>query len=222
MKRRPPKRNVRNVAAIDNNWRGIITNKHNEVVQYESFQELILIMKLEKDDQVENYCSQPLTISFVDDKGHQRRYTPDFKVWRADGSIEIHEMTISDRQQLPATRQREEMGYQVFSASGWKYVVHNEKSLPSTTHITNLLALMRYRATGYAHAEVEMAAKLRVSAQPIKMLPLVQELCAALSLPRALVVSALCHYIWRDLFIINYERLLFEDATVSPKATIWR
>ena len=89
-KRKPPPGNVRRVISLGNNFRGVTTNKRGHLVQFESEQERKLILLLERDPTVADYISQPEVLHFHDASGRQRTYTPDFKVWRTDGQIELH------------------------------------------------------------------------------------------------------------------------------------
>jgi len=38
-------------------------------------------------------------LRFRDRSGRKRHYTPDFKVWRTNGQIELHEVTLEARRQ---------------------------------------------------------------------------------------------------------------------------
>ena len=49
LKRKPPAGNVRRVASIGNNIRGVTANKRGRLVQFESEQERKLILLLERD-----------------------------------------------------------------------------------------------------------------------------------------------------------------------------
>ena len=91
-RRKPPPGNVRRVTYISRNIRGVTTNKRGRLVQFESEQERKLILLLERDRTVVDYASQPEILSFRDEKGHPRQYTPDFQVWRMNGAIELHEV----------------------------------------------------------------------------------------------------------------------------------
>jgi len=96
-KRKPPPGNVRRVVGLGTNCRGITTNKRGRLVQFESHQERTLILLLERDPTVADYCSQPETLTFATADGHLTRYTPDFQVWRTDGRIDLHEVTLVAR-----------------------------------------------------------------------------------------------------------------------------
>src|SRR5258708_13088673 len=99
LKRKPPEGDVRRVTSMGLNLPGVTTNKNGHTVQFESFAERILLLLFERDKTVLDYRSQPETFEFTDKDKKLRRYTPDFKVWRADGSIEIHEVTRAQRQE---------------------------------------------------------------------------------------------------------------------------
>ena len=85
MKRKPPPGNVRRVASIDCNIRGVTTSKRGRLVQFESEQERKLILLLERDTPVADYASQPETLIFQDRSGHTRRWmcaNPSSRCWR--------------------------------------------------------------------------------------------------------------------------------------------
>jgi len=157
LKRKPPKGNVRRVTSIDRNLRGVFTNKAGHPVQTESFEERILTLQFERDRSVKDYRSQPLTITFTDQDKRKRKYTPDFAVWRNNNAIEIHEVTITERQKLAHSRERVKEAKKVCKKKGWKYVVHTEHTLPQETEVANLLALLPYRLTKYAHEGIATA-----------------------------------------------------------------
>lgn len=108
-KRKPPPGNVHRVTSLGNNFRGVTTNKQNHLVQFESELERKLILLLERDPTVRDDRNQPETFHFEDSESRQRRYTPDFQVWRStDGSIEWHEVTVAARQEDRASMQERE------------------------------------------------------------------------------------------------------------------
>ena len=55
LKRRPPVGNARRVTAIGQNIRGVMTNKAGHVVQFESFLERSLLLRLDCDPTVQDY-----------------------------------------------------------------------------------------------------------------------------------------------------------------------
>src|SRR5438128_11619667 len=105
LKRKPPQGNVRNVNSMGENLCSAITNKDGETVQAESFQERILALLFQRDKSISNYQSQPQTFVFTDRNGITRRYTPDFIVWRRNGDVEIHEVTLTERQEMVRIRE---------------------------------------------------------------------------------------------------------------------
>ena len=66
LKRRPPEGDVRRVVSMGQNLRGVITNKENYTVQFESFAERTLLLLFERDRTILNYRSQPETFEFTD------------------------------------------------------------------------------------------------------------------------------------------------------------
>jgi len=139
MKRKPPTGNVRRVISLGNNFRGVATNKQGHLVQFESEQERKLILLLERDPQVVDYVSQPETLIFSDKQGRQRRYTPDFQVWRVTGQIELHEVTVQSRRDSRSSLQEREAAAQLICQQrGWRYIVHTDQTLPSGFEYSNL------------------------------------------------------------------------------------
>ena len=154
MKRKPPAGNVRRVISLGNNFRGVTTNKRGHLVQFESEQERKLILLLERDPLVVDYVSQPETLNFSDGKGRQRKYTPDFQVWRANGEIELHEVTIeSRREERESLQERETAARLICQERGWRYVVHTDQTLPSGCEYVSLDFLSAFRAKSYADVE---------------------------------------------------------------------
>ena len=95
--RKPPPGNVRRVVCLGHNLRGVLTNKRGHVVQFESELEHTLVLLFQRDPSVADYGSQPEILRFRDAAGRPRIYTPDFRVWRTDGRVELHEVTVAAR-----------------------------------------------------------------------------------------------------------------------------
>lgn len=218
LKRKPPTGNVRRVAPIGNNLRYTITSKADETVQCESFQERKLTLLFDRDSTVQEYSSQPERFAFTDAQGRSRTYVPDFKVWRTTGEIEIHEVTLTERQARSTIQEREKAARSICQQRGWHYVVHTEATLPSATEEANLLALYRYRPTIYAHTAITAALRLSLCAgeEPCALI-LIAELAQMLSLPTPSVVSTLCHLLWHQVIDTDLtSRLLFINAALAP------
>ena len=101
IKRKPPEGDVCRVTSMGLNLPGVTTNKSGHTVQFESFAERILLLLFERDKTVLDYRSQPETFEFTDRDKKLRRYTSDFKVWKIDGAIEIHEVTRTESEVTP-------------------------------------------------------------------------------------------------------------------------
>src|SRR6266851_1044193 len=102
LKRKPPDKNVRRVASIGSNNRSTIRNKNGRTIQCESFSgERKITLGFDRDPTVRDYQSQPIRIPYVDSEGKKHAYVPDFMVWKVVGTIEIHEVTLSERRLLP-------------------------------------------------------------------------------------------------------------------------
>ena len=141
LKRKPPPGNVRRIASIGVNLRYTIASKANETVQCESFQERKLTLLFDRDPTVQEYRSQPERFTFTDAQGRSHTYIPDFMVWRTSGEVEIHEVTLTSRQDRLSIQEREKAALAICRQRGWRYVVHTEQSLPQPTEEATLLAL---------------------------------------------------------------------------------
>lgn len=221
-KRKPPDGNVRRVRSNGQNLRGVITNKAGRLVQFESWAERSLILRLDRDGEVLDYQSQPERFSFSDDQGRPHSYTPDFKVWRRSGAIEIHEVTRSERQARPDIRQREQAARQICQDRGWCYVVHTEQTLPNGSELANLLALSGYRPTIYANPTVIQAVyEQLVPHQAVGLNNLVRQLGQRLNLSEAAVTGTLCYLLWHGELHTDLQRLLFDQGNIEPGVVIW-
>ena len=203
MKRNPPKGNVRRVQPIDGNFRYTITNKTGQTQQCESHLERKLALLLHRDKQVKDYCSQPETAHFIDAEGGKHRYTPDFKVWIVNGSIQIHEVTVPERRaQKPYLVARESFARSLCSARGWQYYVHTPETLPNDTETANLLAFYAFRAAACCNAAARESV-LRVLHEKHKVLltMLIDQAFAELQplgVPKPTIYVTVFHLIWHD------------------------
>jgi TnsA-like endonuclease N terminal len=218
LKRKPPAGNIRRVAPISTNLRYAITSKADETVQCESFQERKLTLLFDRDPTIQEYRSQPLQFTFTDTQKKTHTYVPDFMVWKTTGEIEIHEVTLTSRQEKISIQAREKAACEICQMEGWRYVVHTEATLPQATEEANLLALYRYRPTIYANAAVTAVVRARLgegSSRGICLL--IAEITQALSLPQPTVISALCHLLWHRMIDTDLtSRLLFVNAALAP------
>lgn len=222
-RRKPPKGNVRRVTSIGRNLRGTITNKVGYTVQFESFQERILEILFERDRNVKDYRSQPLTITFMDQDKRERRYTPDFLVRKHNNEIEIHEVTITSRRDREWSREREQAAEKICKKKGWKYVVHTEQSLPQETEVANLLALLPYRLKRYAHDGIAEAIQEHLSRVISDSLSgCSTNIAHRLGLPESTVFGALCHLLWKEEVCTDLRSLLLIiDCSFNPAVKIW-
>ncbi len=223
LKRKPPAGNVRRVAPIDNNLRYAITSKADETVQCESFQERKLTLLFDRDSSVQEYRSQPERFAWTSSQGIAHTYVPDFMVWKTTGEIEIHEVTLTERQDRFSIQEREKAAREICQQRGWRYVVHTAATLPQATEEANLLALYRYRPSIYANAAIAAAIRQRLNADERKAARiLIAELAHALSLPAPTVISTLCHLLWHRVMDTDLtSRLLFVNAALAPYVQVW-
>lgn len=192
LKRKPPSGNVRRVASIAGNLRYTITSKADQTVQCESYLERKLTLCFDRDPSIESYVSQPERLTYMDTEGKSHTYVPDFMVWKTNGQIELHEVTLTSRSNDKHIQERAAAARSICQERGWRYIVHTEVTLPQETEEANLLALARYRPTAYANAEVEQRV-IKLLATPMPFRTLVTEITQTLSLQESTVVSALCH-----------------------------
>src|SRR6266446_9649560 len=224
LKRKPPAGNVRRVAPIDNNLRYAITSKADETVQCESFQERKLTLLFDRDSTVQEYRSQPERFAWTSSQGTSHTYVPDFMVWKTTGEIEIHEVTLTSRQDRLSIQEREKAARSICQQRGWHYIVHREATLPQATEEANLLALARYRPTAYANRDVARFVQERLANafSPILFRTLVTEMTHTFHLQQAPVVSALCHRLRHGTRETDLCRhLIFQDATPRATLLVW-
>jgi len=199
-----------------------MTNKAGRIVQFESFLERSLLLRLDRDRTVRDYGSQPETFHFPDGQGKQRAYTPDFIVWRCDGMVEIHEVTLASRRPRPASRWREAAAVAICQKRGWRYLVHTEQDLPQATELANLLALFHYRPSAYAQTVVIQAALVDLSGgRPVAVNQFIHQLAAELGLPRSSVISTIYHLLWHGRLETHWRQPIFVRGEPSVSLTVW-
>jgi hypothetical protein len=220
-KRKPPPGNARRVICLGNNFRGVTANKRGHPIQFESEQEHKLILLLERDPTVTDYVSQPETLHFFDDSGRQRNYTPDFKVWRTDGQIELHEVTIEARRTArESLQQREAAARAICQQRGWRYLIHTDQTLPSGYEYANLDFLAAFRASTYANAECtawwleELAADEPVHPQSILA-------GTEADATAGLLLNGLYHLLWHGIIQMDWHQPLIWRGALHPAARIW-
>ena len=219
-KRKPPPNNVRNVVSLGINRRGTFINKNGEIVQYESLQELIVILLFERDPDVVNYVSQPENIVYYTADGHKHHYTYDFKVFRADGSIEMHEVTLEKRrEESESVRNREEAARKICAERGWKYIVHTDKTLPKGFECQNLLAFSAFRVK--IHMDEIRASFWREKLKGRGKVCLV-EILKEMSPEMNGYMNTLYHLIWNgEVETDNQKPFFWWGGGVHYKAQVW-
>jgi len=221
MKRKPPTDNVRRVISLGNNFRGVTTNKRDRLVQFESEQERKLILLLERDPSVVDYVSQPETLIFSDGKGRQRRYTPDFQVWRVNGKIELHEVTVQSRREShESLHEREAAAQLICQERGWQYVVHTDQTLPSDWEYASLDFLSAFRTQCYA--DIESAnwwlEKLKGRGQIHPKLVLSQ---LEPGMKVNVLITSLYYMLWHGEIEMNWRQPFFWQGDFHLGASIW-
>lgn len=223
--RKPPAGNVRWVQSTGRNIRGIIINKAGREVQFESWTERSLLLRLDRDPGVRDYGSQPETFEYTDEQGKSRHYTPDFIVWRKDGHTEIREVTLVSRRTLPEMQRREAVGRRICQERDWCYLVHTEEDLPQGVELANLVALIRYRPEVYAHQAVtNMVDRQLGSGQTVGLTTLVKQIAQLLILPEMRVMAALGHLLWHGQLKTDLTQQIFGSTRtgLSLDAPVWQ
>jgi len=221
MKRKPPIGNVRRTISLGNNFRGVTTNKQGHLVQFESEQERKLILLLERDPLVADFVSQPETLIFIDGKGRQRRYTPDFQVWRVNGQIELHEVTIQSRRESRESLQEREVAAQlVCQERGWRYIVHTDQTLPSGFEYASLDFLSAFRAQSYGEVEAGgwWTGKLKGQGHVHPKFVINQ---LGQNLKASVLLNSLYHMLWYSEVEMNWREPFFWHGDFHPQARIW-
>lgn len=220
-KRKPPPGNVRRVVCLGTNCRGVTTNKRGRLVQFESEQERKLLLLLERDVTVADYCSQPETLTFAAADGRLTRYTPDFQVWRTDGRIEIHEVTLEARRQTHLSRPlREVAALAVCQARGWRYLIHTDQTLPTGYEYANLDTLSAFRSASYADPccaafwHDQLAGQGAVHPHAIL-------LRADAVRETGQLASCLYHLLWHDQVLMEWQHPLLWRGDFHASARIW-
>lgn len=179
-------------------------------------------MRIDRDPRVKNYRSQPLRISYDDSEGNPHTYVPDFQVWRWDGLVEIHEVTLSERRLLPNAQRREKAAMEYCDKEEWRYVVHTEGSLPNETEGANLLALYAYRPSVYSRADVAHSVLEKFGiGQHILLRQLISAISQDLDLPSATVSTAIYHLMWHGKIATDLRSLIFVDSAPTSNTYVW-
>jgi hypothetical protein len=215
LKRKPPEANVRRVRSNGQNLRYTITNKAGQIVQCESHQERKLALLLERDTQVMDYRSQPEILSWYDDQGKAHSYVPDFQVWRQDGRVELHEVTLTQRREKSGARQEAAMS--ICRARGWAYIVHTESTLPDETEWQNLLAVYPYRAESYRIEQQALAVLKWLQSDSMSWADL-QKGCTRQDLPA--LYSTTLHLLWHGYLSTNWKTSLFMNGSLRPQVDL--
>ena len=221
MKRKPPTGNVRRVISLGNNFRGVSTNKRGHLVQFESEQERKLILLLERDASVVDYVSQPETLIFCDADGRHRKYTPDFQVWRVNGKIELHEVTIESRRESRKSLQEREVAARlVCQERGWQYIVHTDQTLPMGFEYASLDFLSAFRAQSYTDIDSSnwWLEKLKGQGQVHPKFVIIQE---EQDLKAGILLNNLYSMLWYGKVEMNWHQPFFWQGDFHPQARIW-
>lgn len=220
-KRKPPPGNARRVRHIHKNITGVTTNKCGRLVQFESEHERKLILLLERDTTVADFISQPETLTYVDENGRSRQYTPDFQVWRDNGQVELHEVVMTQRRQTKQSiRQRENAARQICRQRHWTYHIHTEETLPAGYEYANLDALATFRADIHADEKIivwwltQLQSRGEIHPQTI-----LTE--ASPTHAPGLLLNTLYHLLWHGRVQMVWNAPFIWQSAIHPDARIW-
>jgi hypothetical protein len=222
MKRKPPPGNARRVQNMGRNLRYTLTNKAGRVVQCESFQERKLALLLERDPTVRDYGSQPEQIRWIDEAGKSHAYIPDFIVWRTDNTIELHEVTLTQRQGNAHNQARQAAAQASCQTRGWTYRVHTEQNLPNDIHTANLLALYAYRSTSYCDADLTAHLLSLIAHGTHPAADVIAHLHEQTQVAIPQIYANLLHLLWHGQIETNLDRLLFRDGLLVSDCELRR
>ena len=222
LKRRPPKGNVCLVAVHGKNGRGFTTNKAGETVQFESWNERLLLFRLRRDPAVRDFVSKPELFSYKDSRGRPQSFVPAFKIWLHTGAVEIHHIVYNDQPLGIDIRDRDAAMERICRARGWRYITHPVQSLPQGAERANLQALYLNRALIYDDQRVSIAAReLLQDGQQLRLRAIANQIADAHSLTLSHVIDALCHLLWQGQLNTDWSKLIFIDGAIAPKALVW-
>src|SRR5947207_3152941 len=143
-------------------------------------------------------------------------------VWFTDGSVEIHEVTLSERLLLPNAQRREQGARDYCDEKGYRYVIHTEGSLPNETETANLLELYAYRPRVYTNKDVALAVHEKLSGGRRMLLHLLMnEISQDLNLPAATVSGAIYHLMWHGKLDTDLRSLIFIDGVPTTRTCVW-
>lgn len=220
LKRKAPRDNVRRVQSFGGNLCGVITNKMGRIVQFESYAERSLLLRLDRDFRVKDYSSQPETMIYAGQDGKRHRYTPDFIVWHQDGRTELHEVTRSERRLSVSAQAREEAAAILCLQRGWEYVVHTEATLPSQTEAANWLALYPYRSLAYAQDDLRAYLSQLTTAIPLNTL--IDQLVLQTGHALDVILTGVYHYLWHDVLTAHWQEALCMQGTTPSGMLVYR
>ncbi len=221
LKRKPPPGNVRRTISLGHNFRGVTTNKRGHLIQFESEQERKLVLLLERDPTVADYCSQPEVLHFIDASGRARTYTPDFQVWRTTGLIELHEVTVAARRESRVSLlEREAAAQSICRERGWRYMLHTDQTLPAGFEYLNLDFLSAFRSQVHANPEyshwwlTQLHGHGRIAPRAVLAHANPNGTTSAL-------LNSLYHLLWHGLIQMDWQQPLVWRSDFHPAARLW-
>ena len=223
MRKRPPPHNMKRVRSFGTNFRYEFLSKHCSVVQSKSFMAHIPALLCERDKEVVRYTSLPIVISYKTPDGVEKSHIPDLQVHKIDGTIEIHDVTLSKRRKKEAIRHREAAVLRYCEARGWRYFVDTEETLPGPTETANLYMLYGFAAQAYCNQKVReiLLSDLEIGTN-WRICVLTKQASENLGISRGEIMATVFWMIWFKELETDMSVLLVIAGQPNRKAIVWR
>jgi uncharacterized protein (DUF1697 family) len=140
---------------------------------------------------------------------------PDFQVWRRDGTVELHEVTLTQHQKKNETRQQ--AAIDICRVRGWTYIVHTETTLPDKTEWHNLLALYPYRVESYRVASQVHTIMTRLQHSPLTWNALLED-CTEQE--RTDLYGSTLYLLWHGHLSTDWKQPLFVNGHLRPQVNL--
>jgi hypothetical protein len=142
-------------------------------------------------------------------------------VWRTDGQIELHEVTIEARRTTrESLQQREAAARAICQQRDWCYVIHTDETLPSGYEYTNLDFLSAFRASAYADAEITTWWLERMAAEESVHPPSILAGTEA-EANAGPFLNGLYYLLWHGMIHMDWHRPFVWRGALHPAARIW-
>src|SRR5690606_11240914 len=115
-------------------------------VAFESSLERDFVMLQDFDPTVERVISQPICLTFIDEEGERRQYTPDYQVFARSGAVMLYEIKYrSDlREQWRDLRPKFKATIRYCSQRDWRFKIMTDQEIRGTAYLDNVRFLRPY------------------------------------------------------------------------------